>query len=167
MREIKKRIKKLTEAVKRTLPVVAETLEKIRSTMIHCRYVINFADKWKNAKTAEAARLKIHCDDYSAIISELKSKISERKRKQDEKAKTPPIKIFKHKELTQAINELSEQIEELRTKKNTILANLNTNDIQTVKTKLNDIQKAVPVMERHSKLKAKQDLTALKRNIPS
>ena len=39
----------------------------------------------------------------------------------------------------------------MRTEKNTILANLNTNDIQTVKTKLNDIQKAVPVMERHSK----------------
>ena len=158
LREIKKRIKKLTEAVKRTLPAVAETLEKLRSTMIHCRYVINFADKWKTAKTAEAARLKIHCDDYSAIIAELKSKISERKQKQNEKAKTPPIKIFRHKELTQAINELSEQIEELRTRKNTILANLNTNDIQTVKTKLNDIQKAVPVMERHSnESKAKID----------
>ena len=156
--EIKKRIRKLTEAVKRTLPAVAETLEKLRSTMIHCRYVINFADKWKTAKTAEAARLKIHCDDYSAIIAELKSKISERKQKQNEKAKTPPIKIFRHKELTQAINELSEQIEELRTRKNTILANLNTNDIQTVKTKLNDIQKAVPVMERHSnESKAKID----------
>ena len=150
LREIKKRIKKLTEAVKRTLPAVAETLEKLRSTMIHCRYVINFADRWKTAKTAEAARLKIYCDDYSAIIAELKSKISERKQKQDEKAKTPPIKIFRHKELTQTINELSEQIEELRTEKNTILANLNTKDIQTVKTKLNDIQKAVPVMERHS-----------------
>ena len=150
LREIKKRIKKLTEAVKHTLPAVAETLEKLRSTMIHCRYVINFADKWKTAKTAEAARLKIHCDDYSEIIAELKSKISERKQKQDEKAKTPPIKIFRHKELTQAVNELSEQIEELRTRKNTILANLNTKDIQTVKTKLNDIQKAVPVMERHS-----------------
>ena len=156
--EIKKRIRKLTEAVKRTLPAVAETLEKLRSTMIHCRYVINFADKWKTAKTTEAARLKIHCDDYSAIIAELKSKISERKQKQNEKAKTPPIKIFRHKELTQAINELSEQIEELRTRKNTILANLNTNDIQTVKTKLNDIQKAVPVMERHShESKAKID----------
>ena len=150
LREIKKRIRKLTEAVKRTLPAVAETLEKLRSTMIHCRYVINFADRWKTAKTAEAARLKIHCDDYSEIIAELKSKISERRQKQDEKAKTPPIKIFRHKELTQAINELSEQIEELHTEKNTILANLNTKDIQTVKTKLNDIQKAVPVMERHS-----------------
>ena len=150
LREIKKRIKKLTEAVKRTLPAVAETLEKLRSTMIHCRYVINFEDRWKTAKTAEAARLKIHCDDYSAIIAELKSKISERKQKQDEKAKMPQIKIFRHKELTQAINELSEQIEELRTRKNTILANLKTKDIQTVKTKLNDIQKAVPVMERHS-----------------
>ena len=150
LREIKKRIKKLTETVKRTLPAVAETLEKLRSTMIHCRYVINFADRWKTAKTTEAARLKIYCDDYSAIIAELKSKISERKQKQDEKAKTPPIKIFRHKELTQTINELSEQIEELRTRKNTVLANLNTKDIQTVKTKLNDIQKAVPVMERHS-----------------
>lgn len=150
LRVIKKRIRKLTEAVKRTLPAVAETLEKLRSTMIHCRYVINFADKWKTAKSFESAKLKIHCDDYSEIIAELKSKISERKQKHDKKAKTPPIKIFRHKELTQAINELSEQIEELRTEKNTILANLNTNDIQTVKTKLNDIRKAVPVMEIHS-----------------
>lgn len=150
LREIKKRIKKLTEAVKCTLPVIAETLEKLRSTMIHCRYIINFTDKWKTAKTAEAARLKIHCDDYSEIIAELKSKISERKQKQDEKAKTPPIKIFRHKELTQAINELSEQIEELRIEKNTILANLNTKDIQAVKNKIADIQKAVPIMERHS-----------------
>lgn len=38
----------------------------------------------------------------------------------------------------------------MRTRKNTVLANFNTKDIQTVKTKLNDIQKAVPVMERHS-----------------
>lgn len=30
------------------------------------------------------------------------------------------------------------------------MANLNTNDIQTVKNKIADIQKAVPIMERHS-----------------
>ena len=150
LREIKTAIKKLLETAVHTISSLANALEKLRGTMIHCRYVINFADKWKTAKTTEAARLKIHCDDYSAIIAELKSKISKRKQKQDEKAKKPPIKIFKHKELTQAINELSEQIEELRIEKNTILANLNTNDIQTVKTKIADIQKAVPVMERHS-----------------
>lgn len=150
LREIKAAIKKLLETAVHTISSLANALEKLRGTMIHCRYVINFADKWKIAKTTEVARLKIHCDDYSAIIAELKSKISERKQKQDEKAKTPPIKIFKHKELTQAINELSEQIEELRIEKNTILANLNTNDIQTVKNKITDIQKAVPVMERHS-----------------
>lgn len=148
--EIKNRIKKLTEAVKHTLSAVAETLEKLRSSMIHCRYVINFADKWKTVKLAEAARLKIHCDDYAKITTELKSKISERKQKQAEKAKTPPIKIFRHRELTQAINELSEQIEELHTKRSTILATLNTKDIQTVKTKISDIQKAMPIMERHS-----------------
>lgn len=150
LREIKAAIKKLLETAVHTISSLANALEKLRGTMIHCKYVINFADKWKTAKTTEAARLKIHCDDYSAIIAELKSKISERKQKQDEKAKTPPIKIFKHKELTQVINKLSEQIEELRTEKNTILANLNTKDIQTVKNKIADIQKSVPVMERHS-----------------
>ena len=150
LREIKAAIKKLLETAVYTISALANALEKLRGTMIHCRYVINFADKWKTAKTTEAARLKIHCDDYSAIIAELKLKISERKQKQDEKEKTSPIKIFKHKELTQTINELSEQIEELRIEKNTILANLNTNDIQTVKNKIADIQKAVPVMERHS-----------------
>ena len=150
LREIKERIKKLTETVKHTLPVVAEALEKLRGTMIHCRYVINFTDKWKTAKTTETAKLKIHCEDYSAVTAELNAKINECRKQQDEKVKTPPIKIFRHRELTQSIHELSEQIEELHKKKNTILANLNTNDIQTVKTKISDIQKAVPVMDRYA-----------------
>ena len=69
-----------------------------------------------------------------------------------------PIKIFRHKELTQTINGLSEEIEGLKTRKNIILTILNTNDIRTVKAKITDIQKAVPVMERHSnESKAKLD----------
>lgn len=113
LREIKTAIKKLLETAIHTISSLANALEKLRGAMIYCRYVINFADKLKAAKTAEAARLKIHCDDYSEIIDELKSIISERKQKQDEKKKTPPIKICRHKELMQAINVLSEQIEEL------------------------------------------------------
>lgn len=158
LREIKEWIRKLTEIVKHTLPVVAEALEKLRGAMIHCRYVINFTDKWKTAKTTEAARLKIHCNDYAAVTAELKAKISERKQKQAERAHTPPVKIFRRRELTQSIHELSEQIEELRIEKNTILANLNTDDIRTVKSKIADIQKAVPVMDRHAnESKAKLD----------
>lgn len=158
LREIKEWIRKLTEIVKHTLPVVAEALEKLRGAMIHCRYVINFTDKWKTAKTTEAARLKIHCNDYAAVTAELKAKISERKQKQAERAHTPPVKIFRRRELTQSIHEMSEQIEELRIEKNTILANLNTDDIRTVKSKIADIQKAVPVMDRHAnESKAKLD----------
>lgn len=118
--------------------------------MIHCRYVIKFTDIWKKAKSFEVANLKTNYDDYLSVTAELKSKVAERKKKQAAKDATPPIKIFKHRELTQVINELSEQIEELKTRKNAILANLNTNDIQTVKNKITDIQKAIPIMERHS-----------------
>ena len=158
LREIKERIKKLTEAVKHTLPVVAEALEKLRGKMIHCKYVISFTDKWKTAKATEAAKLKIHCEDYAEVTAELKAKISERKQKQAERGHTPPVKIFRRRDLTQSIHELSEQIEELRIEKNTILANLNTDDIRTVKSKIADIQKAVPVMDRHAnESKAKLD----------
>ena len=102
--------------------------------MIHCRYVINFADKWKTAKTAEAARLKIHCDDYSEIIAEFRIK-NQRAQAEDrtKRQKRRRLRFSGIRNLTQAVNELSEQIEELRTRKNTILANLNTKDIQTVK----------------------------------
>lgn len=150
LREIKANIKRLLETASHTISSIANALEKLRGTMIHCRYVINFTDKWKTAKATEAARLKIHCNDYAAVTAELKSKTSERRQKQAEKAHTPPVKIFRRRELTQSIHELSEQIEELRTEKNAILANLNTNDIRTVKTKISEIQKAVPVMDRHA-----------------
>ncbi len=150
LREIKETLKKLLKTVTHTISSLANALEKLRGTMIHCRYVINFTDKWKIAKVAENAVLKLNYKDYSDIAEKLKAKISERKQKQNEKAKTSPIKIFRHRELTQIINELSEQIEELHAEKNTILANLNTKDIQTVKTKIADIQKAVPIMDRHA-----------------
>lgn len=150
LREIKATIKKLLETAAHTISSFANALEKLRGTMIHCRYVIKFTDMWKTAKSFETARLKTNYDDYLSVADKLKSKISERKAAQAEKSKIPPIKIFKHRELTQAINELSEQIEELKTRKNTILTTLNTKDIQTVKAKITDIQKAMPVMERHS-----------------
>ena len=116
-------------------------------------------DKQRNTEEIKPVPISNY-DDYLSVATELKSKIGERKAAQAEKSKTPPIKIFRHKGLTQIINELSEEIEELRTKKNMILTNLHTNDIQTVKNKITDIQKAMPVMERHSnESKIKLDVT--------
>ena len=44
LREIKAAIKKLLETAVHTISSLANALEKLRGTMIHCRYVINFAD---------------------------------------------------------------------------------------------------------------------------
>lgn len=151
LRETKAAIKKLLETATHTVSSIANALEKLRGAMIHYRYIINFSAKWKTAKSMEAVTLKNNYDDYIAVTAELKAKISERKNHQDKRKKTPSYKIFRHQELAQIINDLSEQIEELSTKKNTILSNLKTNDIKTVKAKIINIQKAVPVMDRHSK----------------
>ena len=151
-----------------SIPKIAHALEKLRGIMIHCRYVISFTDKWKSTKKQEVNALEIGYGKYSDITDKLQDKIAERKQLQAEKQRTPAIKVFKHKELTQDITELSEQIEELRTDRELILSMYRTDDVRALKTKINNIQEAIPVMERHAeesreKLNSAQnDFTELK-----
>ena len=67
LREIKATIKKLLETAAHTISSLANALEKLRSTMIHCRYVIKFTDIWKKAKSFEVANLKTNYDDYLSV----------------------------------------------------------------------------------------------------
>ena len=150
LRELKEIIKNLAKTVMESMPKIAHALEKLRGTMIHCRYVISFTDKWKTAKKQEVIALEIGYSKYSDITDRLQDKIAERKQLQAEKQRTPAIKVFRHKELTQDITELSEQIEELRTDGELILSMYRADDVRELKTKINNIQEAMPVMERHA-----------------
>lgn len=150
LRELKESIKNLAKTVMESIPKIAHALEKLRGIMIHCRYVISFTDKWKTAKKQEVNALEIGYSKYSDITDRLQDKITERKQLQAEKQRTPAIKVFRHKKLTQDITELSEQIEELRTDRELILSMYRADDVRELKTKISNIQKAMPVMERHA-----------------
>ena len=152
LRTIKAQIKRLLEAVKNTIPSIANALEKLRSNMIFNHYNIKYSAFWKNQKYIEINAMKTNVKNYTEVTEELKAKLTERKDIQAQKKATPIIQIFKHKEFSRIINDLSEQIEELRTQKKMLLQKLKCfedKEISRVKARISDLEKGFTTMEKH------------------
>ena len=66
--------------------------------------------------------------DYTATVKQLKERTKEKKALSAEKKATPVLKILRHKELTQRIATLTEEIEELRSEKSRLLDSLSCKD---------------------------------------
>ena len=146
LRELKAAVKKLMQAVRNTVPAMARALEELRANMIIFQYSINrartgkrkFSDWLKSAKELYA--------DYTETVKQLKERTKEKKALSAEKKATPALKILRHRELTQRIATLTEEIEELRSEKARLLDSLNCKDdseINHFKKEVADTEQAV------------------------
>ena len=128
LRELKTAVRKLMQAVRNTVPAMARALEELRANMIIFQYSINrartgkrkFSDWLKSAKEIYA--------DYTETVKQLKERTKEKKELSAEKKATPVLKILRHRELTQRIATLTEEIEELRSEKARLLDSLSCKD---------------------------------------
>lgn len=117
LRELRKQLEKLMNAVKETISSSAQTLESIRRNMLIIRY--HFLD----AKSAEKrfgnilSALMKEYKRYTSVSKKLKEARAERKKLLEDKKKTPAVQIFLHRDLSKRIADLSETIEELKTEK--------------------------------------------------
>ena len=128
LRELKLLVKKLMDAVKNTVPVIAEAMETVRQKIIIFRYQLLHI---KSGKAQIANALKVVRPDlkrYEDIVKQLKTKIRERQTQLGEKKAIPAIQVFRHRELSQKIAALTEDIEELKTEKVLLLNQLNCSD---------------------------------------
>lgn len=124
LRELKAAVKKLMQAVKNTLPAIAEAMERLRSNMLIFKYQLLHIGSGKQAINKS---LKIYRDDmveYTALADKIKAKPKERKALLTEKKETPVIHVLKHRDLAKQIAELTEDLEELRTEKAILLRQL-------------------------------------------
>lgn len=124
LRELKAAVKKLMQAVKNTLPAIAEAMERLRSNMLIFKYQLLHIGSGKQAINKS---LKIYRDDmveYTALADKIKAKSKERKALLAEKKETPVIHVLKHRDLAKQIAELTEDLEELRTEKAILLRQL-------------------------------------------
>ena len=122
--ELKATVKKLIQAVKNTIPAIAEAMEKLRGNMIIFKYQLLHLGSNKHSIKQSLNLFREEMAEYVAVTDKIKAKSKERKSLLTEKKETPVIHVLKHRDLAKRIAELTEDLEELRSEKAMLLRQL-------------------------------------------
>ena len=143
LRELKETIKKLMQAVKNTLPVMAEKLETLRQNMIIFRYQLLHIAIGKNKTNKRLNVLRPELERYLRLVKQIRDKTKQRNLLLDERKAVPVWNIAKRQDLAKQIATLSEDIEELRSEKAMLLHSLDCTDDAA----MGDVKKDIAAME--------------------
>ena len=121
LRELKAEIKKLAALVARTVPAIAEGLEKLRSRVLIFCYQLSHIRNGKSHIQKSLTVWKPEMERYAGLVQQIKKKSKERKSLVAEKKELPVYRVMRHKALAVRITELTEDLEELRSEKSLLL----------------------------------------------
>ncbi len=124
LRELKAEVKKLAAMVARTVPAIAEGLEKLRSRVLIFCYQLSHIRSGKSHIQKSLAVWKPELDRYTGLVQQIKEKSKERKSLVAEKKELPIYHVKRHRALAVRIAELTEELEELRSEKALLLQKL-------------------------------------------
>ena len=154
LRELKEKIRKLKQAVMDSIPAIAEMLETLRDKVIMLQYqfIYNSRQVWLIDRLIE--KQKPLLQEYHSVQRLIKAKQEERKSLVADRDNCGPLKVVTVVTLTKQITTLTEDIEELKSKKSRILAKLGCADDKEALT----AEKQIPELERtRDRLKAQQE----------
>ena len=121
LRELKAEIKKLAAMVARTVPAIAEGLEKLRSRVLIFCYQLSHICGGKLHIQKSLSVWKPELEHYTGLVQQIKEKSKERKSLVAEKKALPIYHVKRHMALAVRIAELMEELEELRSEKALLL----------------------------------------------
>ena len=124
LRELRGQVKKLAQAVKNTLPALAEAMENLRKNLLLFCYQLGYLRKGKERLNASLNTLRPALTQYNQLAKDIRNKMKERRSLLSEKKSFPAVHVFRHRELAAKIAALTEDLEELRSEKNLLLASL-------------------------------------------
>ena len=143
LRELKAAVRKLAQAVKKTIPALAEAMERLRGNMIIFRYQLRHIGMGKHRMNEHIQAAVPKLEWYIGLVRQIKEKTKERKNLLAEKKETPFYQIPKLRDLTRRIAELTEELEELKTEKEMLLRSLDCAD----DTGISSVKKDIAAME--------------------
>ena len=123
LRELRGQVKKLAQAVKNTLPALAEAMENLRKNLLLFCYQLGYLRKGKERLNTSLNTLRPALTQYNQLAKDIRIRqksaaaCSPRKRHS-------AVHVFRHRELAAKIAALTEDLEELRSEKNLLLASL-------------------------------------------
>ena len=121
LRELKAKVAKLAEAVEKSVPIIAETLEAIRNHMIFTQYHLLHNEMQKEVIHDWMQHFRPILNKYDTIKKKLKAKVTEKKELNVQKSKTSILNPFQHIKLNQQLTTVTEEIEELKSAKEQLL----------------------------------------------
>ena len=128
LRDLKATVRKLMQAVKNTIPAIAEAMETIRQNVIIFCYQLRSIRTGQRKLKTYISDVKSEMKQYSSLVEQIKEKSKERKFLLAEQKELPFWNIPRKKELTSRIAELSELLEELHSEKAIVLQYLQCTD---------------------------------------
>ena len=143
LRELKATVKKLMQAVKNTLPVMAEKMETLRQNLIIYRYQLLHIATGKSKMNKRLNVLRPELERYLRLAKQIKDKTKQRNLLLDERKAVPVWNIAKRQDLAKQIATLAEDIEELRSEKAMLLHSLDCADDAA----MGDVKKDIAAME--------------------
>ena len=152
--ELKSLVKKLMDAVKNIVPVIAETMETVRQKMIILRYQLLHLGSGKTQITNTLHTVRLDIKRYGDVVKQLKAKIWERRKLLEEKKSAPAIQVFRHRVLSQKITVLTEEIEELKSEKALLLNQLDCADdhgMAEVKQRVASMESSLEKLDQREK----------------
>ncbi len=150
LRELKATVKKLIQAVKNTVPAIAEAMEKLRGNMLIFSYQLRHIGAGKHNIGKRINAVKPELERYAGLVRQIKEKSKERKSLLTEKKATPIYQPKKLYDLTRRIAELTEELEELKSEKAMLLNSLDCADdadISTVKKEIATLESGLKKLE--------------------
>lgn len=121
LRELKEQIRQLTKAVQMDIPRLADALEKLCADMVIFCYQLSHIREGREKRLNDLRLLRQISDEYGKVDCRLRETRKARKALIAEKRELSTLHVFKHKELAAKIAEKTEDIEELKTRRASIL----------------------------------------------
>ena len=124
LRELRGQVKKLAQAVKNTIQALAEAMENLRKNLLLFSYQLGYLRKGKERLNTSLNTLRPALAQYNQLAKDIRDKTKERRSLLSEKKALSAVHVFRHRELAAKIAALTEDLEELRSEKNMLLASL-------------------------------------------
>ena len=124
LRELRGQVKKLAQTVKNTIPALADAMENLRKNLLLFCYQLGYLRKGKERLNTSLNTLRPALAQYNQLAKDIRDKTKERRSLLSEKKALSAVHVFRHRELAAKIAALTEDLEELRSEKNLLLASL-------------------------------------------
>ena len=168
LRELKAQVDKLAQAVERSIPVIAETMEAIRNHMVFTQYHLLHNEMQKEVIHDWIQHFHPILNKYNTVKKKLKTKIAEKKELNLQKDKTSILNPIQHIKLNQQLTTVTEEIEELKSRKEHLIfqAECSTDkDMTNLSKKYDQMNKNLDILDSQDvslKAQLKKDAAAFR-----